>query len=375
MAGLWKVTTIAGSIQGFANGPREEALFNSPKGIVVDVTGILYVVDFSNHKIRKILPDGTVSTLAGGEPGFADGPGVEARFNRPNGLAIDAAGVLYVTDSLNNRIRKILPDGTVSTLAGGDPDYVDGPGVNARFRVPSGITVDSTGILYITDTYNNRIRKILTDATVRTVAGGGAGHNPNGIGLTARFNRPEGLVVDATGVLYIADTNNGKIRRILSDGTVSTIVGRGRGFLDFMERERFINREERSRTFSIPTGIAIDTSGTLYVADNDNNRILKVLPNGDFRKIAVIEKPNCIAVDTSGDLYVTNASRIFKIEDASKPTPANRNRKQMMMEELKSLPGGIEYQMALERVAESGFFRSRKQTRKRRNSKSRYTRR
>lgn len=154
------VSTVAGSTQGFADGSATTAQFNEPSGICVDGQGNLYVADTYNHRIRKITPAGMVSTLAGSSFGFADGNGTAARFNLPVGICVDSQGNLYIADSFNNRIRKITPSGIVSTLAGSNPGFADGNPATAQFNWPAGICIDSQGGLYITDYLNYKVRKI-----------------------------------------------------------------------------------------------------------------------------------------------------------------------------------------------------------------------
>ena len=265
------VSTLAGSgVQGFADGVGIVAQFNHPSSVAVDSTGVVYVADSFNHRIRKILPDGTVSTFAGrGVQGFEDGAGAVAQFKYPYGIAVDRAGVVYVADSYNQRIRKILPDGTVSTLAGSDVrGFADGVGAAAQFSVPVGVAVYRTGVVYVADTYNHRIRKILPDGTVSTLAGSGDQGFANGVGAAAEFYKPRSIVV-TRGVVYVADSGNNCIRMIL-DGYVSTLAGR--------EEEGFADRVGAGAQFNSPQGIATDGAAILYVGDTGNNRIRKLIP-------------------------------------------------------------------------------------------------
>jgi len=212
-----EVTTIAGSGKsGFADGIGTAAWFNSPHGITADAAGSLYVVDSGNNRIRRITSAGEVSTIAGSdEKGFADGAGAAARFNRPAGITMDAEGNLYVVDYGNNRIRKITSAGEVSTIAGNEAGgFANGIGGAARFNRPAAIAIDTTGNLYVTDLGNHRIRKITPAGEVSTIAGSTDGF-ADGIGRAAMFNAPVGIMIDAAGNLYVADSHNNRIRKIV----------------------------------------------------------------------------------------------------------------------------------------------------------------
>ena len=170
------VCPIVGGAQGSKDGAGNSAQFEFPYGITIDAAGNLYVADTWNHRIRKVTSVGEVSTIAGSGQGFSNGQGTTAQFDTPVSITIDAAGNLYVADTWNHRIRKITPNGGVSTLAGsGQPGFVDGRGSAARFYRPSGITIDATGNLYVADTNNHSIRKVTPEGVVSTLAGGGEG--------------------------------------------------------------------------------------------------------------------------------------------------------------------------------------------------------
>jgi sugar lactone lactonase YvrE len=236
--------------------------------VAVDPAGNVYVADGANHLIRKIASDGTVTTLAGsGKYGFTDGDPKDARFYFPKGIAVDGSGNVYVADDINNRIRKVTPTGIVSTIAGSTPGSTDGNGAAAQFRSPRGIALDASGNLYIADAGNHRIRMITSTGTVTTIAG-------NAIGVTdgpiadAKFNTPAGLAVDGAGNIYVADDENERIRKITPAGTVSTLAG---GFL-----AGFTDGVGGKAQFNSPTGLAIDASGNMYLADRHNHSIRKI---------------------------------------------------------------------------------------------------
>jgi sugar lactone lactonase YvrE/murein DD-endopeptidase MepM/ murein hydrolase activator NlpD len=224
-----RVTTLAGDGKAGAvegNMPLTVARFSDPYGVAVDEAGNIYIADAGdNNRIRKLTPGGATSTLAGGKEGFADGPGAQARFNTPSGIAIDAQGNLYVADTGNNAIRKVAPDGAVSTLAGsGVAGTADGKGREAQFNGPVGVAVGEDGVVYVADTYNDAIRRIAPDGTVTTIAGSGVPGDADGPALRAGFDTPCALVLDGDGGLLIADTRNNAIRKLSRDGVVSTVM-------------------------------------------------------------------------------------------------------------------------------------------------------
>ncbi len=272
-----EVGTVAGAAttKGSADGVGATARFYHPVGLAVAADGTLYVTDADNHTIRKISPDGTVSTLAGtvGRKGAADGPGSAAQFNLPHGVALDARGNVYVADTFNHTIRKIAPDGTVTTLAGapGRKGSVDGPGPLARFFHPSALAIDAQGGLYVADNGNETIRKISPAGEVTTLAGTARhGGYTDGIAATARFRAPTGVAVDARGNVFVVDHLNALIRRITPTGDVTTLAG----------TVLHVGAEDGaggSARFNGPSGIAIDARGTtLYVTDSANHTVRKI---------------------------------------------------------------------------------------------------
>jgi serine/threonine protein kinase len=335
------VSTLAGraGVMGSADGNGVKALFHLPAGVAVDRTGNLYVADAANNTIRKITTAGEVSVFGGmaGSSGSNDGAGSSARFWTPFGVAVDSAGNVYVADTLNDTIRKITPNGVVSTLAGlaGNAGSNDGIGIHAHFRNPWGVAVDNTGNVYVADTSNNTIRKITPSGVVSTLAGlAGSNGSTDGIGVTARFNSPFALAVDDAGYVYVADTGNNTIRKIAPNGMVSTLAGLPRyvGSADGMgDNSRFWN----------PQGITVDGAGNVYVADSDNRTIRKITPSGIVSTLAGqsgapagyddgmgsgarFNNPFGIAVDSSGNIYVADANNhTIRIVSnvASSPTP------------------------------------------------------
>jgi sugar lactone lactonase YvrE len=208
------VSVLAGGVEGYRDGLGSQAQFNEPNSIVVSREGMIYVADSYNHRIRKITPQGQVSTLAGSEPGFADGQGAQAQFFHPQGLALANDGTLYVADAGNARIRKISRQGVVSTLAGGSIGYADGKGSQARFKSPDGMALAADGSLFVVDVGNNRIRKVSPTGLVYTIAGSEEG-TTDGEGAEAKFKYPRDIVLADPWTLYITDTANSRIRKIV----------------------------------------------------------------------------------------------------------------------------------------------------------------
>ncbi len=265
------VTTFAGSgISGSTDGIGTAASFRFPDGAVFDSQDNLFISDQSNHKIRKITPDGTVSTFAGsGSIGAANAIGTAASFYFPAGMAVDANDNLLVADFGNNTIRKITPDGTVTTFAGsGIMGSADGTVATAQFNGATGVGVDQYGVVFVADYYNNKIRKIDTSGNVTTFAGTGLIGSGDGIGSEASFHYPAIVAVDRNNNLFITDQENHKIRKCTPDGIVSTYAGTGTiGTTDGISS---------SAQFNAPTGVAVDTSNNVYVCDYGNNKIRKI---------------------------------------------------------------------------------------------------
>jgi sugar lactone lactonase YvrE/uncharacterized Zn-binding protein involved in type VI secretion len=317
------VTTLAGlpGDAGYANGTGRAALFNSPGAVRTDLSGNIYVADNVNNAIRMVTPAGVVSTIAGasGTAGSQDGPAsTTAEFNDPSGVAIDTLGNIYVADGGNDTVRKIS-NGNVTTLAGseGSAGTVDGTGNAARFQQPENIAVDLSGNLYIPDGDGDTIRKISPAGAVTTLAGlAGSTGSADGTGSAARFNSPEGIAVDASGNVYVADSGNNTIRKVTPSGVVTTLAGSPVGASGSKDGVG------TAALFNTPTGVAVDSAGNLYVADSGSDTIREVSPGGSVITIAGsagitgntdglcpnarFYTPADVAVDSSGIVYVAD---------------------------------------------------------------------
>jgi sugar lactone lactonase YvrE len=270
------VSTIAGSPgnAGSADGVGTNAQFHAPQGIAVDAVGNLYVADTANATIRKITPAGVVTTLAGaaGSVNSFDGSGSGARFNQPQAVAADTAGNVFVADTMNHTLRVITPAGAVSTLAGlaGYPGSADGTDSKARFNRPAGIACDGSTNLFVTDFLNHTIRRITPDGIVSTIAGvAGVWGDADGTNRAARFFQPHGIAADSAGNLLVADSGNQTLRRISASGTnwvVTTVAG-------FPGRAGNRDASGSATRFYFPAGAARDGTGQLYVADLGNHSI------------------------------------------------------------------------------------------------------
>jgi sugar lactone lactonase YvrE len=319
------VTTFAGNGSPLFRDdlPSTQAGFSDPFGIAFAADGTIYVSDAGeSNRIRKITREGVVTTFAGSSEGFADGKGNAASFHTPSGIALDANGNLYVADTGNNRIRRVTPEGEVSTVAGGKTaGYVDGPGEQARFNGPMGVAVDPNGNIFVADTYNDRIRRISPKGVVSTVAGAGTPGFADGDAGSSLFDTPCGIVVTADGSLIVADTGNDRLRKITANGNVTTWDVKINGddvsspiglvlthdnfiYLTELDRSRVIQIVPDGSTrvlaggagftddptvvrFNQPAGIALDQrTGALYVADGANYQVRKLDPKAPEREVA-----------------------------------------------------------------------------------------
>ena len=339
------LTTIAGGeineitalpTRGYADGTGRSALFSTGFAVTssatgpliaanygaltmaLDSQGNLYVADTLNHVIRKISSAGAVTTLAGspGTSGSVNGVGGNAQFSSPYGVAVDSAGNVYVADAGNNTLRKITPGGSVSTFAGRDGSNagnLDGNGADARFNSPSGVTIDRAGNVYVADTNNHTIRKISSAGTVTTLAGAaGSKGSSDGIGLKARFNGPTGIAVDSAGTVFVADTVNGTIRRITAAGVVSTIAG-------LAGSSGAVDGTGNAVRFSTPYGVAIDSAGNIFIADSGNNTVRK----------GVVSSAGTVTIQTQPKTQFVNLTTpvLFTVEASSTTAPTYQWRK------------------------------------------------
>ena len=332
-----QVITFAGTGQaGLVNGTGTNASFSAPLGLGADVSGNIYVGDYNNNLIRKITTTAVVTTLAGlpGKYGAKDGSSAVATFELPQGVAVDKSGNVYVADSFNDLIRKIAPDGTVSTLAGQANVAGYANGANATFNSPTGVAVDNAGNVYVADQGNNLIRKITPNGNVSTLAGI-AGVSGSLDGNSATFYAPSGVAFDNSQNLFVADAGNNLIRMITPAGNVSTFAGSvAPGAKD---------GQGAAARFNHPIAISVDLFGTLYVADEKNNMVREISPQGMVSTLAgngnsgstdgiaqnaTFSYPGSIIADNMGNVYVGDVSTFlirkiavtgYKID---KPLPA-----------------------------------------------------
>jgi sugar lactone lactonase YvrE len=314
------VTTLAGTagVSGNLNGTGTAALFYQPSSVAVDNAGNVYVADTNNCLIRKISNSGMVTTLAGtGASGAVNGSGTAASFSFPTGIAVDGSGNIYVADTSNYLIRKITSAGLVTTFAGivGTPGATNGTGTAASFNYPTGIGVDSAGNVYVADYYNCLIRKITANGVVTTLAGlAGVAGATNATGTAALFYFPTGLAVDGSGNVYVGDWGNCLIREVTSVGVVTTLAG--------SSTNGSANGTGTAASFSQSAyGLAVDSSGNVYVADSGNNQVRAITPGGVVTTVAgglfpgsldgtgsaaTFQQPCGIAVGGTGKIYVAD---------------------------------------------------------------------
>ncbi len=316
-----EVSTVAGQpgVSGYQDGPVAGALFNGPNGILRIASGEVLVSEWSSHLIRKVSSDGQVSTF-GGVPesaGFANGTGTQARLQNPSGVWPSSAGGVAVVDRTHT-LRHITPTGVTTTLAGSAwlGGTNDGVGSSARFRTPAGLVGTPDGSLFVADQNNHVIRRVATDLTVTALADGlGQAGAIDNTGAAARFRSPMGIVAAPEGVLYVADTGNHTLRRVTADGQVTTLAG-------LAGSQGSKDGQGSAARFRGPRGLAWDRTGFLYVADTENHTIRRVATNGNVTvwagkageagavdgpiATARFNRPTGIAVDAVGNVYVAD---------------------------------------------------------------------
>ena len=330
-------STLAGTAgsPGSTNATGSAARFSNPYGVSVDTAGNVFVADYGNHTIRKVTSAGVVTTLAGtaGSFGSTDATGSAARFNYPRGVAVDSAGNVFVADHYNDSIRKVTSAGVVTTLAGtaGFAGSTDATGSAARFYRPSGVAVDTAGNVFVADTQNHTIRKVTSAGVVTTLAGtAGSLGSTDGTGSAARFDNPYGVSVDTSGNVFVADAFNHNIRKVTSAGVVTTLAG-GSGISGSTDATGSAAR------FNYPFGVSVNTSGNIFVADRNNHTIRKVTSagvvtteaglantsgsNNGLGPAARFNLPNGIAVDALGNFFVADFGN-HTIRDSVSSAPA-----------------------------------------------------
>lgn len=307
------VTTLAGSDAGFVDGAGTSAKFNEPMGIAVDNSGNLFVADAKNNAIRKITPEGVVSTFAGGSQGNTNGTGTQAQFFLPTDIVMDANGDFYVTETYGHRIRKVSASGVVSNFAGsieGVSGYADGTGPEARFNAPTGITIGPDGNIYVAE-LGNYIRKITPMGVVTTFAGNGGQAQVDGTGPDASFYLPMAIDSDPSGNLFVAEYEGNAIRKVSNTGVVSTVTNFSTMYI------------------GAPSAVAVDNTGNAYICSNSVWSVYKLTPDNkitgtagcsswgykdDVGTLARFSKMFGIYVNKSGSLlYVSDDNRIRKI--------------------------------------------------------------
>ena len=367
------ITTVAGTgVDGYSGdgGPAIKAALYSARGIAVDRSGNLYIAELGN-RVRRVSADGTITTVAGtGRRGYSGdgGPAINAMLNQPNGLAVDGSGNLYIAD-LDNHVRRVSAAGIITTVAGaGGSGYSGdgGPAITAQLNYPAAVAADGFGNLYIADYDNHRIRKVSPGGIISSVAGGGTGGD-GGPAIKARLANPSAVAVDGSGNLYIADAGSWRIRKVSTDGIITTIAGIGiRGFSDdgipatgarllypigvavdapgsiyILEFEShyaggstlvrkvapdgllstaYYNFSDESWEFSWPSAIALDIAGSLYVADPYAGQIVRISAGGANSRVAGTSLPVGIAVDGAGNVYIAaiEGFRDFRVWKVSK---------------------------------------------------------
>ena len=262
----YNITTYAGSVFGLTEGNRTTAKFALCSGIAIDNQDNIYIGDTYNHRIRKITNDGIVSTVAGSSWGYVDDVGINAKFNQPKGIALDSKGNLYIADYNNDRVRKLMPNGRVETYAGSTKGYQDGVGTNAKFNYVNNLCVDAYNNVYVSDASNNRIRKIDTNRIVTTFAGDGTVGLQDGLLISFKFSEPKGVYIDNNQNVWVPDFGNHVLRKIIAN-SITTLIGSTQGFQE---------GENRSAKFNYPGYLLFEGDSLILMCDTYNQRIRKI---------------------------------------------------------------------------------------------------
>ena len=322
---LWatvgEIRTVAGDGDaGFSgdNGAATAAKLNVPTGIALDSNGNLYIADTHSHRIRKVDMSGNITTVAGtGEQGISGdgGAATAAKLSFPYGVAVDSNGGLYIADTHNHCIRKVDEHGRINTVAGNGIVGFSGDGGDAtvaQLCFPYAVAVNTCGSLYIADTNNHRIRKVDSNGNISTVAGNGnAGFSGDGgVAIAAKLNYPHGVVVDDSGNFHIVDTGNSRIRKVEVNGYISTVAGNGDADFDSETGVKAVTQLSGS------IGVALDKSSNLYIADYDNARIRKVGVDNTLYPALMGETARFssdigagimgVALDNNGNIYIAD---------------------------------------------------------------------
>ena len=293
-----------------------------PWGLACDASGNVYIADSNANVVRKLTPQGVLTTFAG--TGTAGYPGDEAaatlaQLNNPNGVSVDTAGNVYITDTGNNVIRQVDTKGIIRTVAGNNLNAYTvlgdgGPATSAGLLYPYSAGVDPDGNLYICDLANNRVRKVTTDGIIHTAVGGGAASGGDGgPASAAQLNGPYGSAVDSAGNLYIADTLNNKVRKVAPDGTIGTIAGNG------TQGSSGDGGSALQAEFHMPWGIAADNHGNVFVGDFSNPEVRKVDASGNITRFTGTQYASGLAFDAAGNLYISQyvSAQIWKVAPSS----------------------------------------------------------
>jgi len=345
---VWKIsagvaTSAAGNgLKSFSGdgSAAKAAQMNAPAGMTFDPAGNLYIADSGNNRVRMISPSGTITTVAGtGAPGFSGdfGPATAAQLNQPSSVALDSSGNLYIADTANNRVRVVLTDGIIRTLAGnGNAAFAGdgGPAELASLHGPRGVAVDSSGNVFIADTLSLRVREVVVGSSIiQTLAGNGLATfaGDGGPAFNAALNQPSSVALDAAGNIYFTDELNLRVRKISTDGTISTVAGSyvpplfGNGLVGIIIPAGAGDGGPATQANLLtPKGVAVDNNGNIYIADSGENRVRKVTPDvnittlagngtccysgdGGIATVAQLNIPLGLAIDVSGNLYVTDS--------------------------------------------------------------------